>query len=45
MIYQHEVRGADQTITSVIDQHVRAEHQSGQSEDDDGQAGALAPVG
>jgi integrase len=41
MIYQHEARGADQTITSAIDRHVQAE-QCG--DDDDGQAGALAPV-
>lgn len=45
MIYQHEARDADQAIRSAIDQHVQAEHQPGQSEDDDGQAGALAPVG
>ncbi len=43
MIYQHEARGADQAITSAIDSHVQAEQRS--DEDDDGQAGALAPVG
>ena len=25
MIYQHEARGADQTITSAIDAHIAAE--------------------
>jgi hypothetical protein len=44
MIYQHEARGADQAITSAID-HLQAEQQPGQDEDDDGQADALAPVG
>jgi integrase len=43
MIYQHEARGADQTITSAIDAHIAAEHD--QDEDDDGQAGALVPAG
>ena len=42
MIYQHEVRGADQAITSAIGSHVQAEQRDN---DDDGQAGALAPVG
>ena len=42
MIYQHEARGADQTITSAIDRHVQAEQRG---DDDDGAAGALAPVG
>jgi len=41
MIYQHEARGADQTITSAIDTHVQAAHDN----DDDSSAGALAPVG
>ena len=41
MIYQHEARGADQTITSAIDRHVQAEQRG----DDDSQAGALVPVG
>jgi integrase len=43
LIYQHEARGADQAITSAIDSHVQAEQRS--DEDDDGQAGGLAPVG
>jgi hypothetical protein len=43
MICQHEARGADQAITDAIDSHVQAE-QCGH-EDDDGQAGVLAPVG
>ena len=41
MIYQHEARGADQTITSAIDRHVQAEQRG---DDDDGTAGALVPV-
>jgi integrase len=44
MIYQHEARGADQAITSAIDAHVQAE-QDGRTDEDDGPAGALAPVG
>jgi hypothetical protein len=43
MIYQHEARGADQAITSAIDSHVQAEQHD--RDEDDGQAGALAPVG
>jgi hypothetical protein len=43
MIYQHEARGADQTITSAIDDHIAAEHD--QDEDEDGKAGALVPAG
>ena len=43
MIYQHEARGADQAMTDAIDTHVQAEQHS--DEDDDGQAGTLAPVG
>jgi hypothetical protein len=39
--HQHEARGADQAITRAIDTHVQAE----QATDEDGQAGALAPVG
>jgi len=39
MIYQHQARGADQTITSAIDKYVQAEQRG-----DDGQAGALVPV-
>ena len=41
VIYQHEARGADQTITNAIDKHVQAEQRG---DDDDGQAGALVPV-
>jgi integrase len=44
MIYQHEARGADRAITDAIDSHVQAE-QLGDDDNDDGQAGALAPVG
>jgi integrase len=40
---EHEARGADQAITDAIDTHVQAER--GRDDDDDGQAGALAPVG
>ncbi len=43
MIYQHEARGANQAITRAIDTHVQAEQRY--EEDDDGQAGVLAPVG
>ena len=39
MIYQHEARGADQTITNAIDRHVQAEQRG-----DDSLAGALVPV-
>lgn len=42
-IYQREARGADQAITNAIDSHVQAEQQPGYDQDD-GQAGALAPV-
>jgi integrase len=42
MIYQHQARGADQTITSAIDTHIVTEHDK---DDDDGPAGALVPVG
>ena len=35
-------RGTDQAITSAINQHVQAEQRG---EDEDGQAGAIAPVG
>jgi hypothetical protein len=38
MIYQHEARGADTTITSAIDTHIVAEQ--GKDDDDDGSAGA-----
>jgi integrase len=43
LIYQHEARGADKTITSAIDAHITSEQQG--RDDDDGQAGALVPVG
>jgi integrase len=43
LIYQHESLGADQAITDAIDRHVQAEQTD--DEDDDGEAGALAPVG
>jgi integrase len=43
LIYQHESHGADQAITDAIDRHVQTEQANG--EDDDGEAGALAPVG
>jgi hypothetical protein len=42
LIYQHETRGADQTITDAIDSHVLAERGK---DDDDGAAGALVPAG
>ncbi|MGH3155519.1 MAG: tyrosine-type recombinase/integrase, partial [Streptosporangiaceae bacterium] len=42
MIYQHEARGADKAITDNIDAHVKAEQTR---DDEDGTAGALAPVG
>jgi integrase len=47
MIYQHEVRGADEAITKAIDTHVQAEQDSKahDGDDDDGAAGVLAPVG
>lgn len=44
MIYQREVRGADQAITSAIDAHIEAEN-ADEGDDDDGATGALAPVG
>jgi integrase len=40
MIYQHEARGADQSITNAIDTHVQTER----GRDDDGPAGALVPA-
>jgi integrase len=42
MIYQHEARGADATITNAIDAHIDAEQDA---EDGDGPAGALVPAG
>jgi hypothetical protein len=44
MIYQHEAQGADQEITKAIDAHIEAK-QRDDGDDDDGAAGALAPVG
>ncbi|HEY1627660.1 MAG TPA: hypothetical protein VGG16_28110 [Streptosporangiaceae bacterium] len=44
LIYQHEARGADKAMTDGIDAHVQAE-QARQDDDDDGQVGALVPVG
>ena len=44
MIYQHEARGADASITGGIDAHVQAER--GHEDDgDDGAAGVLVPAG
>jgi len=43
MIYQHKACGADQAITSAIDSHVQGD-QLHHPDEDDGQAGALAPV-
>jgi len=43
LIYQHQARGADKTITSAIDAHIVSEQEG--RDDDDGQAGALVPVG
>jgi len=43
LIYQHEARGADKTITSAIDAHITSEQQG--RDDDDGQANTLVPVG
>ncbi len=42
MIYQHQARGADKTITSAIDVHIVAER--GRDEDD-GAGDALVAVG
>jgi integrase len=42
MIYQHEARGADKTITDAIDAHVDDEKR--QNDGDDGTAGALVPA-
>ena len=42
MIYQHQARGADKTITSAIDIHIVTERGR---DDDDGAGGALVPVG
>ena len=42
MFYRHEARGADRAITDAIYTPVQAERDN---DDDDGQAGTLAPVG
>jgi len=44
MIYQHEARGADMTITEAIDTHVQAE-QTKRGDDEDGPTGVLVPAG
>jgi integrase len=44
MIYQHEARGADKTITNAIDTHVQAE-QARRGDDEDGPTGVLVPAG
>jgi hypothetical protein len=44
VIDQHEAQGADQVITKAIDAHIEAE-QRDDGDDDDGEAGVLAPVG
>jgi hypothetical protein len=44
MIYQHEARGADTTITNAIDTHVQAE-QARRGDDEDGPTGVLVPAG
>jgi len=44
MIYQHEARGADMTITDAIDTHVQAE-QTKRGDDEDGPTGVLVPAG
>jgi integrase len=41
LIYQHEVRGADKSITEAIDTHVQAEQEK--DDDDDGQAAHARP--
>jgi hypothetical protein len=47
LIYQHEARGADRAITDAIDTHVQVKQDNAErdSDNDDGQAGMLAPVG
>ena len=44
MIYQHEARGADSTITNAINAHIEADQDDDQ-DDDDGRPGDLVPVG
>ena len=43
MIYQHQARGADKTITNAIDAHIAAER--AKDDDDGGAASAVGPVG
>jgi hypothetical protein len=43
MIYPHEARGADETITNAIDKHVEDEKRQ-DDDGDDGPIGALAPA-
>jgi len=42
MIYQHEARGTDKTITNAIDTHVQAE-QARRGDDEDSPSGVLVP--
>ena len=44
MIYQHEARGTDKTITNAIDTHVQAE-QARRGDDEDSPSGVLVPAG
>jgi hypothetical protein len=43
IIYQHEARGADATITGAIDAHVESEQ--GKGDDDDGASGTVGHAG
>jgi integrase len=43
MIYQHQARGADKTITDAIDAHVDGEKRR-DDDGEDGTAGVLVPV-
>ena len=43
IIYQHEARGADATITNAIDAHVEPEQSH--ADDSGGASGAVAPLG
>ena len=42
---KHQARGADKIIANSVDAHVEAERKRKEADDDDGAAGALAPVG
>lgn len=44
MIYQHKARGADQAITSAIDEHVSRKRGARSDDDDDGAAGLPVPA-